>query len=35
MLGADIAVGSYGNVLSAMCALHGIVSDEISQQELD
>ena len=33
--GADIAVNSYGNVLSAMCALHGIVADEISAKELD
>jgi SAM-dependent methyltransferase len=33
--GADIAVGSYGNVLSAMCALHGIVSEEIDKNELD
>ena len=33
--GADITVGSYGNVLSAMCALHGIVSDEIHKKELD
>jgi len=33
--GADITVRSYGNVLSAMCALHGIVSEEIDQKELD
>jgi SAM-dependent methyltransferase len=32
---ADIKVGSFGNVFTATCALHGIVSDEISQQELD
>jgi len=32
---ADIKVGSFGNVFAATCALHGIVSDEISQQELD
>ncbi len=32
---ADITVGSYGNVLSAMCALHGIVSEEIDKKELD
>jgi len=33
--GADITVRSYGNVLSAMCALHGIVSEEIDKKELD
>ena len=33
--GADITVSSYGNVLAAMCALHGIVSDEVALQELD
>ena len=33
--GADITVGSYGNVLSAMCALHGVVSEEIDKKELD
>jgi hypothetical protein len=33
--GADITVGSYGNVLSATCALHGIVSEEIDKKELD
>jgi SAM-dependent methyltransferase len=33
--GADIRVRSYGNVLTAMCALHGIVSDEIDKKELD
>lgn len=32
---ADVTVGSYGNVLTAMCALHGIVSDEIDKKELD
>jgi SAM-dependent methyltransferase len=33
--GADITVGSYGNVLTATCALHGIASDEIDKKELD
>ena len=33
--GADITVRSYGNVLSATCALHGVVSDEIDKKELD
>jgi SAM-dependent methyltransferase len=32
---ADVAVGSYGNVLTAICALHGIASDEIDKKELD
>jgi len=32
---ADVTVGSYGNVLTAMCALHGIASDEIDKKELD
>jgi SAM-dependent methyltransferase len=33
--GAVIEVRSYGNVLSAMCALHGIVSEEIDKKEID
>jgi SAM-dependent methyltransferase len=33
--GAEIRVGSYGNVLTAMCALHGLASEEISAKELD
>ena len=33
--GAEVTVGSYGNVFTAMCALHGIVSKEVTQQELD
>lgn len=33
--GAEVKVGSYGNVFTAMCALHGIVSEEIARQELD
>ncbi len=32
---ADIQVGSYGNVLTAMCALHGLASEELSPKELD
>ncbi len=32
---AEVQVGSYGNVLAAMCALHGIASEEISSKELD
>jgi SAM-dependent methyltransferase len=33
--GAHIEVGSYGNVLAAMCALHGVVSEEIGARELN
>ena len=33
--GSEITVRSYGNVLSAMCALHGIVSEEIDKKDLD
>jgi len=33
--GAAVTVGAYGNVLSAICALHGIVSEEIDKRELD
>lgn len=33
--GAQINVGSYGNVLSAMCTLHGLASEELSEPELD
>lgn len=32
---AEVTVGSYGNVFTAMCALHGIVSEEIVERELD
>jgi SAM-dependent methyltransferase len=32
---ARIDVGSYGNVLAAMCALHGVVSAEIGARELN
>lgn len=31
----DITVGTHGNVLTACCALHGIVSEEIGKTELD
>jgi SAM-dependent methyltransferase len=33
--GAQVAVTTYGNVLAAICALHGVVSEEIGKQELD
>ncbi|HEC28467.1 MAG TPA: methyltransferase domain-containing protein [Gammaproteobacteria bacterium] len=33
--GADISIASYGNVLSAMCALHGLASEELRAEELD
>jgi len=33
--GADVEVRSYGNVLTAMCELHGLASEELSPQELD
>ena len=33
--GAQITVRSYGNVLAAMCELHGIVSEEIDKKGLD
>ena len=33
--GAITHVGSYGNVLTSCCCLHGIVSEEIAQAELD
>ena len=33
--GADVQVGSYGNVLTACCCLHGIVSEEIAPADLD
>lgn len=31
----ETSVGSYGNVLSAMCTLHGMASEELSEKELD
>lgn len=31
----EIQVGSYGNVLTAMCALHGLASEEFSPKEFD
>lgn len=33
--GADTTIGSYGNVLTAMCALHGLASEELKSHELD
>ena len=33
--GADIQIGSYGNVLTSCCCLHGIVSEEIAPPDLD
>lgn len=33
--GAEVEVGSYGNVLTACCCLHGLTSEEVSQAELD
>jgi len=32
---ADVSVESYGNVLTAMCALHGLASEELREDELD
>jgi hypothetical protein len=32
---AAVEVGSYGNILTAMCALHGLASEELSPGELD
>lgn len=32
---ADVTIRSYGNVLAATAALHGIVSEELSEAELD
>lgn len=33
--GADVQVGSYGNVLSSCCCLHGIASEEVAAEDLD
>jgi SAM-dependent methyltransferase len=33
--GADVQIGSYGNVLTSCCCLHGIVSEEIAPEDLD
>jgi SAM-dependent methyltransferase len=33
--GARVAVSSYGNVLAATCALHGLAAEEIAVSELD
>jgi SAM-dependent methyltransferase len=32
---AEVEVGSYGNILTAMCALHGLAAEELSPEELD
>jgi len=31
----EVTVGAYGNVLTAMCALHGLASEELTPKELD
>lgn len=33
--GATVEIGAYGNVLTAMCALHGLASEELRREELD
>ena len=33
--GADVQVGSYGNVLTGCCCLHGIASEELAPEDLD
>ena len=33
--GADVEVAHYGNVLTAMCALHGLAAEELTKVELD
>jgi SAM-dependent methyltransferase len=33
--GAQVEVRTYGNVLAAICALHGIVSEEVERADLD
>lgn len=33
--GAQVEVSTYGNVLTAMCVLHGVVAEEIVPQHLD
>jgi len=30
-----VTVGAYGNVLTAMCALHGLAAEELSREELE
>ena len=32
---ADVRVDSFGNVLSAMCYLHGLATEELTKEELD
>lgn len=31
----DLQIDAYGNVLAAMCALHGLASEELTREELD
>jgi hypothetical protein len=31
----EVEVDAYGNVLSAMCALHGLATEELTPEELD
>lgn len=33
--GAEVEVGTYGNVLSATCSLHGLCVEEIAKEDLD
>lgn len=33
--GAEVSVGSYGNVLAAVCSLHGLAAEELTRAELD
>jgi SAM-dependent methyltransferase len=33
--GSSVEITSYGNVLSAMCYLHGLAADELPQNKLD
>lgn len=33
--GAEVEIGSYGNVLTAVCALHGLAAEELTTEELD
>jgi len=33
--GDDVGIRGYGNVLAAMCALHGLASEELRPEELD
>lgn len=33
--GATVEVSTYGNVLAAICALHGVVSEEVGREQLE